>query len=122
MPEASTDLYADLAARLTGIPTWIFHGDVDRVVPVEESRRMAATLEGAGADVRRGVRAGPRGRRHGAGMAQAQAPGRFTLEHLFDSVPPPRRPQTNIHREREPSGMPLCMPELYCYVSSARNP
>ncbi len=34
--------------------------------------------------------------------AQTQAPRRFTLGHLFDSVPPPRRPRTIIHREREP--------------------
>ena len=34
--------------------------------------------------------------------AQTQAPRRFTLEHLFDSLPPPRWPPTIIHREREP--------------------
>jgi hypothetical protein len=31
-----------------------------------------------------------------------QAPRRFTLDHMFDTLPPPRRPQTIIHRERPP--------------------
>ncbi len=78
------------------------------------SRAPAPTYGGAFVLVREAVDMEPE-------WAQAQAPGRFTLEHLFDSVPPPRRPQTNIHREREPSGMPLCMPEAYCYVSAALN-
>ncbi len=38
--------------RLRAIPTWVFHGALDRNVPVTESRRMTAALESAGADVR----------------------------------------------------------------------
>ncbi|MEM9482142.1 MAG: hypothetical protein AAGA83_00465 [Cyanobacteria bacterium P01_F01_bin.116] len=34
------------------MPIWIFHGDEDNVVPVEESRRMSTALEAIGADVR----------------------------------------------------------------------
>ena len=41
-----------IAKRIAGVPTWIFHGDADPVVPVEESRRMAAALKMAGAEVR----------------------------------------------------------------------
>jgi predicted peptidase len=41
-----------LARRLGGTPTWIFHGEVDPAVPVEESRQAAAALTEAGGDVR----------------------------------------------------------------------
>ena len=50
-PEA-TDPFAAVAARLARVPVWIIHGGADSVVPVEESRRMAAALKTAGADVR----------------------------------------------------------------------
>jgi predicted peptidase len=47
----SGDPYAEEVARLVGkTPIWIFHGDADDSVPVEESRRMAAALKAAGAD------------------------------------------------------------------------
>lgn len=52
IPESSTDPYSTLAARVAQIPVWIVHGNADEVVPVEESRRMAAALEEAGADLR----------------------------------------------------------------------
>jgi predicted peptidase len=39
------------AAKLSHIPSWIFHGSADRSVPVAESRDMAAALERAGAPV-----------------------------------------------------------------------
>ena len=51
VPESSIDIYADVAERLQDIPIWVFHGDADTVVPVEESRRMVAALEAVGADV-----------------------------------------------------------------------
>ena len=41
-----------VAQRLAHVPTWIFHGDADRTVPVEHSRRMAAALRALGAPVR----------------------------------------------------------------------
>jgi predicted peptidase len=44
--------YARVAERIRDLPIWIFHGDQDTAVPVEESRRMAEALEAAGADVR----------------------------------------------------------------------
>lgn len=52
LPESSADPYSDLASRIADIPVWIVHGDADDIVPVEESRRMAAALAEAGADVR----------------------------------------------------------------------
>jgi predicted peptidase len=52
VPESSADPYSTLAARLADIPVLIVHGEADEVVPVEESRRMAAALEEVGADVR----------------------------------------------------------------------
>ena len=44
--------YDDAAARLRHLPAWVFHGDADAIVPVEESRTMVAALERAGAPVR----------------------------------------------------------------------
>lgn len=49
---ATPDPYARLAERLRDVPVWLFHGEADPAVPVEESRRMHAALEAAGADVR----------------------------------------------------------------------
>lgn len=43
--------FAIAAQRLHRLPTWIFHGDRDESVPVEESRRMAEALKQAGGDV-----------------------------------------------------------------------
>ncbi len=52
LPDSSEDPYKDLALTISEIPIWIFHGDADNVVSVEESRKMAAALESVGADVR----------------------------------------------------------------------
>lgn len=46
-----TNPYPVIAQRLSRLPIWIFHGDADRAVPVEESRRMTAALKAIGADV-----------------------------------------------------------------------
>jgi len=48
---AGPDPYAALATRIASLPIWIVHGDADSVVPVDESRRMAAALKAAGAQV-----------------------------------------------------------------------
>lgn len=45
------DPYAALAGKISRLPIWIVHGDADSVVPVDESRRMAAALKAAGAQV-----------------------------------------------------------------------
>jgi predicted peptidase len=42
--------YADIAQKID-TPAWIFHGEKDNVIPVEESRRMAAELKARGAEV-----------------------------------------------------------------------
>ncbi len=49
-PEAS-DPFATIAGRVSRLPVWIFHGDADQTVPVEESRLMAAALRTIGANV-----------------------------------------------------------------------
>ncbi len=36
--------FVQVAERIRGIPTWIFHGETDSVVPVSESRDMAKAL------------------------------------------------------------------------------
>ena len=49
----AADPYAATAQRLHAIPTWLFHGARDDLVRPEQSRRMVAALEAAGArDVR----------------------------------------------------------------------
>ena len=47
----AADPSAAVAQRLAHIPTWIFHGDADRTIPLEHSRRMAAALRALGAPV-----------------------------------------------------------------------
>ena len=49
-PPDAPDAYAYLAKRVSQIPIWIFHGDADQSVPVEESRKMFAALKAIGAD------------------------------------------------------------------------
>jgi predicted peptidase len=50
-PAAEPDRYAAVAKELTSVPIWIFHGDADKNVSVEESRHMAAALRALGARV-----------------------------------------------------------------------
>ena len=51
VPASVTDPFAALAQRVSRLPIWIFHGDADPTVPVEESRRMTAALTAIGANV-----------------------------------------------------------------------
>ena len=44
--------HAQAAQRLASIPQWVFHGERDDIIPVEESQAMVRALEAAGADVR----------------------------------------------------------------------
>ena len=46
------DPFAALAKQIKALPTWLFHGDADQSVPVEQSRRMAAALQKVGTFVR----------------------------------------------------------------------
>ena len=46
---AEPDPFAATAQRLRAVPTWIFHGARDNVVPPEQSRRMAAAMRAADA-------------------------------------------------------------------------
>lgn len=46
------DPFAALARQIKSIPTWLFHGDADESVPVEQSRRMAAALQKGGTFIR----------------------------------------------------------------------
>ncbi|WP_082672450.1 prolyl oligopeptidase family serine peptidase [Luteimonas abyssi] len=48
----AADPFAEAAGRLRAIPSWVFHGARDDVVPPEQSRRMVAALQAVGADVR----------------------------------------------------------------------
>ncbi len=51
-PASSPDPFAAIAERVARLPIWIFHGDADSAIPVEQSRGMASALEALGADVR----------------------------------------------------------------------
>jgi predicted peptidase len=50
-PASAPNPYAFIARRVSTLPIWIFHGDADQSVSVEESRKMAAALKGTGANV-----------------------------------------------------------------------
>lgn len=47
-----TGTAALVVERVARIPHWIFHGDADPIIPVEESREMVQVLRGAGGEVR----------------------------------------------------------------------
>jgi predicted peptidase len=51
VPSDSGETFTAFARQLREVPTWIFHGEVDPVVPVEESRKTFAALQAAGAPV-----------------------------------------------------------------------
>ena len=44
--------YAAAARALGGLPTWVFHGSDDRIIPVGASRVMVEAMRDAGGDVR----------------------------------------------------------------------
>ena len=46
------DLYRALAQVIAATPIWIFHGDADQSVSVEQSRQLVSALRSAGAQVR----------------------------------------------------------------------
>lgn len=50
-PTDAGDPYAFIANKVAKIPVWIFHGDADKSISVEESRKMAAALKAIGANV-----------------------------------------------------------------------
>ena len=51
VPDDTRSLHEQVAERIRGIPTWIFHGEIDSVVPVSESRAMAEALKTLGSPV-----------------------------------------------------------------------
>lgn len=50
--KSPADPFTETAKGLGSVPVWAFHGDKDRSVPVEESRRLTDALEKAGGNVR----------------------------------------------------------------------
>jgi len=49
VPPDSGAAFEALARQLRQVPTWIVHGEIDDVVPVDQSRQAAAALKSAGA-------------------------------------------------------------------------
>ena len=72
-----------VAERVARVPIWIFHGEADTVVPVEQSRQMAAALEAAGAAVRY---------TEIPGIGHNAWDPAYTSEHLSDWLFAQRRP------------------------------
>ena len=52
VPVDSASPYVALARHVGRLPTWIFHGEIDPVVPVAQSRQPAEALRSAGGNVR----------------------------------------------------------------------
>lgn len=52
IPPGTADPAAYVAERLRHLPTWIFHGALDPVIPVDDSRALADAMRTAGAPVR----------------------------------------------------------------------
>lgn len=52
IPAGTGDPYAWVAGHIGHLPTWIFNGAIDNVVPPQESERMYTALLATGADVR----------------------------------------------------------------------
>lgn len=50
-PASTADPYKAVANMVSSLPIWIFHGEADRAISVEESRQMFAALKSLGADV-----------------------------------------------------------------------
>jgi predicted peptidase len=50
-PASAGDPYLAIARRVVSLPIWLFHGDADQSVSVDESRRMSAALKTVGGDV-----------------------------------------------------------------------
>ena len=51
-PSSSPDPFGEVARRVSQLPIWIFHGDADQTISVEQSRGMASALQALGADVK----------------------------------------------------------------------
>jgi predicted peptidase len=51
VPADSGEIYAAFGRQLRQTPTWIFHGEIDGAVPVDESRKTFAALQSVGAPV-----------------------------------------------------------------------
>ncbi|MGI9628343.1 MAG: prolyl oligopeptidase family serine peptidase [Longimicrobiales bacterium] len=49
VPDLEGDVFSALAERLQDMPMWVFHGDEDEVIPVEDSRRLVSELQVRGA-------------------------------------------------------------------------
>jgi predicted peptidase len=48
---SAAEVHARAAQSIAAIPQWVFHGDADNIIPVEESRVMVRALRAAGASV-----------------------------------------------------------------------
>ena len=51
LPAHTAQPFLELARQGRDLPIWVFHGDADTAVPVEESRQAVAALREVGAQV-----------------------------------------------------------------------
>lgn len=86
VPAADGEPFAALAGKIAEIPTWIFHGEIDRTTEVEESRNLVAALEKLGATNFRYTEMPGNG--HNVWDAAYRSPG--VIEWLFSQRRPAR--------------------------------
>lgn len=86
----SPDAYQTYAEKVRRIPIWIFHGDADTVIPVEESRKMAAALRALRADVRYSEYVGVQHDSWNKAYAEPEFL-RWLLSHQLKTATPARR-------------------------------
>jgi predicted peptidase len=51
LPARTAQPFLELARQIRDLPTWVFHGEADTAVPVEESRLVVDALRAVGAQV-----------------------------------------------------------------------
>lgn len=51
-PPDKGDVWEELARRFSETPAWVFHGDADPIIPVEQSRKLVVALKSIDAPVR----------------------------------------------------------------------
>jgi predicted peptidase len=88
LPELKTDLaadfdpYRDTAQKIGKVPTWIFHGADDPVVPVEGSRKMSEAMKAVGAAVRYTEYPGVQHNSWDKAYAEPELPAWLLAQHL----------------------------------------
>jgi len=89
------------AERLTGLPIWAFHGDLDRIVPMAPHQRLVEAIQAAGGEARFTVM---KGKNHGNVIAAV-----YGKDEVYQWIAQQRRPteDTEAETETETGSRPL---------------